>query len=176
MLDALRGATSSFKKLEMADCTEIFDVTCPFSFELLSQLKKEVESHLVAIEPDVELSLDKIKSKMSARVNHYHKSFSGALHPQALLDRVNGRSNMPDTVSSLVRFGLLEYYEAFLVVGAARNHHKSVNPSITAQLIKAVDEIKTSSALTKASKDGEDRMPVRLVAMREELAAQGQDG
>eukprot|EP00644_Phytophthora_capsici_P015487 jgi/Phyca11/547435/estExt2_Genewise1Plus.C_PHYCAscaffold_240491 len=87
VVDALRGAVLSFKRLEQAGRDEFFESVSPFSYYLLYELKKETESHIAAVEADVELSLDEIKAKMSARVQKYRRSFSGALYPQSLLVR-----------------------------------------------------------------------------------------
>ncbi|KAG7387164.1 hypothetical protein PHYBOEH_008358 [Phytophthora boehmeriae] len=83
--DALRGAVLARKRLDMAGFTDVFNIISPFSYDLLTELKKETESHIVAVEASAELSLDEIKGKMSARVHHYHRSFSGQLYPQSLL-------------------------------------------------------------------------------------------
>ncbi|EEY70087.1 uncharacterized protein PITG_06656 [Phytophthora infestans T30-4] len=87
VVDSLRGGVVAFKRLEQAGRDDFFERASPFSYYLLYELKKETESHLVAVDADVELSLDEIKTKMSARVQKYRKSFSGALYPQSLLVR-----------------------------------------------------------------------------------------
>ncbi|EGZ10239.1 hypothetical protein PHYSODRAFT_522445 [Phytophthora sojae] len=87
VVDSLRGAVIAFKRLEQAGCDEFFDLVSPFSYYLLYELKKETESHLVAVEAEVDLSLDDIKAKMSARMRKCHKSYSGSLYPQSLLVR-----------------------------------------------------------------------------------------
>jgi type I site-specific restriction-modification system R (restriction) subunit len=87
VLDAFRGAVMAFKRLELTGDEAFFETVSPFSYYLLYELKKEVESCVVAVDADVELSLEDVKTKMSARVQTYRRTFSGALHAQSLLVR-----------------------------------------------------------------------------------------
>ncbi|KAL4167321.1 hypothetical protein KRP22_012807 [Phytophthora ramorum] len=171
VVDALRGAVLAFKRLEMAGHDDFFESICPVSYYLLYELKKETESHLVAVEADVELSLDNIKTKMSARVNNYYRSFSGALHPQSLLDRVEDDCKLSEMVSCLLQFGELEQFEAFLSGTSARNNKQDLDLSVAARMINAATRFSKSTASKKREAEEESRMSAKIVLMREELAA-----
>ncbi|KAG3197272.1 hypothetical protein PC128_g6968 [Phytophthora cactorum] len=169
VLDALRGAIVAFKKLEQAGCNDFFESISPFSYYLLYELKKETESHLVAVEADVELSLDEIKTKMSARVQKYRKFFSGTVYPQSLLDRVECGAKLSKMVSCSLHFGELEQFEAFLLANSARNNKQSLDSSTMTQVIKASSRFSASSS--KGSTEQEPRMSTQIVALRNELTA-----
>ncbi|OWZ18463.1 hypothetical protein PHMEG_0007435 [Phytophthora megakarya] len=175
VIDALRGAIVSFKKLEEAGCEDFFVLISPFSYYLLYELKKETERHLVAVEADVESSLNDVKTKMSSRVRKYYKSFSGALHPQSLLDRVECSTSLPKMVSCLLQFGELEQFEAFLLVNSSRNNKQSLDTSIATQIIKMSSRFPRSSA--PKGVEGEPRMSAQIVALRDGLTTylQGYD-
>ncbi|KAG3161331.1 hypothetical protein PI126_g6512 [Phytophthora idaei] len=169
VLDALRGAIVAFKKLEQAGCDDFFESISPFSYYLLYELKKETESHLVAVEADVELSLDEIKTKMSARVQKYRKFFSGTVYPQSLLGRVESGAKLSKIVSCSLHFGELEQFEAFLLANSARNNKQSLDSSAMTQVTKASSRFSASSS--KGSTEQEPRMSTQIVALRNELTA-----
>ncbi|POM79991.1 Hypothetical protein PHPALM_2225 [Phytophthora palmivora] len=146
VMDALRGAVVAFKRLEEAGCEDTFDLISPFSYYLLYELKKETESHIVAVETGVEASLNDVKTKMSARVQKYYRSFSGALHPQALLiERVECGTKLTKMISCLLQFGELEQFEAFLLVNSSRNNKQTLDSSAVTQVIKASSRFSASS-------------------------------
>ncbi|KAE9360804.1 hypothetical protein PF008_g1667 [Phytophthora fragariae] len=171
VVDSLRGAVVAFKRLEQAGCDEFFDLVSPFSYYLLYELKKETESHLVALEAEVELSLDDIKAKMSARVQKCRKSFSGSLHPQSLLDRVGCTTKLNKLVSCLLQFGELEQFEALLLANAARNNKQSLESSVAAQVVKGVTRPPGTSGSAKNSADQRPRISLQIDDMREQLVA-----
>ncbi|KAJ8552583.1 hypothetical protein ON010_g9963 [Phytophthora cinnamomi] len=174
VVDALRGAVLAFKRLEQAGRDEFFDLVSPFSYYLLYELKKETESHLVAVEVEDELSLDEIKAKMSARVRTYRKSFSGSLYPQSLLDRVECRDKLSKLVACLIQFGELEQFEALLLATAARNNKRSLQSSVAAQVVKGVTRTpRTVSA--KNAADEKPRISTQIDEMWEKLASFEQD-
>ncbi|KAG7393137.1 hypothetical protein PHYPSEUDO_012473 [Phytophthora pseudosyringae] len=175
VMDALRGAVLAFKRLEQAGRDDFFECVSPFSYYLLYELKKEAESHLVAVEADAELSLDEVKTKMSARVQKYRRSFSGALYPQSLLDRVECGMKLSKTVSCILQFGELEQFEAFLLASSARNHKQTLDSSIATQVINASSRFSASSKLTKLTAEEQPQMSAQLAEMRDELAAFLQD-
>ncbi|KAG1709619.1 hypothetical protein DVH05_020275 [Phytophthora capsici] len=166
VVDALRGAVLSFKRLEQAGRDEFFESVSPFSYYLLYELKKETESHIAAVEADVELSLDEIKAKMSARVQKYRRSFSGALYPQSLLDRVKC-TELPEVASCLLQFGELEQFESFLLANAARNNRHSLDATIAKEMIKAASRFSTSAS--KRSEEEEPQLTTHITEMYEDL-------
>ncbi|KAF4030456.1 SWI2/SNF2 ATPase [Phytophthora infestans] len=155
------------KRLEQAGRDDFFERASPFSYYLLYELKKETESHLVAVDADVELSLDEIKTKMSARVQKYRKSFSGALYPQSLLDRGESGSKPTKMVSGLLEFGVLEQFEAFLSLTSARNNKQLLDSSIMSQAIETSSRFPVSS--TRGSTEEEPRIFTQIAALRNEL-------
>ncbi|KAF4142627.1 SWI2/SNF2 ATPase [Phytophthora infestans] len=167
VVDSLRGGVVAFKRLEQAGRDDFFERASPFSYYLLYELKKETESHLVAVDADVELSLDEIKTKMSARVQKYRKSFSGALYPQSLLDRGESGSKPTKMVSGLLEFGVLEQFEAFLSLTSARNNKQLLDSSIMSQAIETSSRFPVSS--TRGSTEEEPRIFTQIAALRNEL-------
>ncbi|CAH0476286.1 unnamed protein product [Peronospora belbahrii] len=170
VIDALRGAVSSFKRLEQAGYSDIFDLISPFSYYLLYELKKETESYLVTVEKDVELSLDNVKTKMSARLETYSWSFSGALYPQSLLDRLKCGSNVSKLISCLLQFGELERFEALLLMDSARNKQQIVDSSIITQMTKVSSEASDLDGSRKHSAEDQPGILVHISALQKGLA------
>ncbi|CAI5710348.1 unnamed protein product [Peronospora effusa] len=171
VIDALRGAVFSFKRLEQVGCSDFFGLMSPFSYSLLCELKKETESHVVAVEEDVEPLLENIKTKMSARLQKCSRSFSGALYPQSLLDRVECRNNVSKLASCLLQFGELERFEALLLMTSARNNQQSIDPSVLTQVTKAANKCSDLAASMKDTAEAQPRMSAQIDAMQQELAA-----
>ncbi|TDH72678.1 hypothetical protein CCR75_002753 [Bremia lactucae] len=171
VVDALRRAVVAIKKLEKTEHARFFESVAPFSYNFLNELKKETESHVVAVDTAAELSLDKMKSKMSARVHKYCNSFSGTLYPQSLLDRTKHGYNLRDIVPCLRQFGELECLEAFLVVSAMRNKQQVVDSFTATQLVEASSNSIAAFAASKGSEKEKPRMLAQLNAFRDELAA-----
>lgn len=139
------------------------------SYDLLLELKKVTEKYVVVMEEDVELSLNKILVKMSARVQSYCKTFAGAFDPQSLLDRVECEMVLPKTVSCLLQSGKLEQFEAFLVLSAARNKQNTLDSCAATQVVEGSLRYMTSSASTEGSAKEEPRISARISVLRNEL-------
>ncbi|KAI9917050.1 hypothetical protein PsorP6_017207 [Peronosclerospora sorghi] len=171
VLDALRRAASAMKKLKQTGRADYFDSISPFSCNVLDEVKKEIEIRVVAMENDMELLLDDIKLKMSARVKTHSKSFSGALYPQSLLasfvlpvfsDRYGNESKPSEMVAYLLRYGELERFESLLVAISARNNQHNVDSLVT-QVTQAATQ---SSAYINAD---QPRISTHISAMLQEL-------
>ncbi|CAI5725354.1 unnamed protein product [Peronospora destructor] len=170
VIDALRGAVLSFKRLEQVGCSDFFGLISPFSYSLLCELKKETESHVVAVEGVVEPLLDNIKTKMSARLQKCSRSFSGALYPQSLLDRVECGNKVSKLASCLLQFGELERFEALLLMTSARNNQQSVDPSVVTQVSKAANKCSDLAASIKDTAEAQPRISAQINAMQKKLA------
>ncbi|CAI5745739.1 unnamed protein product [Peronospora destructor] len=137
---------------------------------LLCELKKETESHVVAVEEVVEPLLDNIKTKMSARLQKCSRSFSGALYPQSLLDRVECGNKVSKLASCLLQFGELERFEALLLMTSARNNQQSVDPSVVTQVSKAANKCSDLAASIKDTAEAQPRISAQIAATQKELA------
>ncbi|KAL8010357.1 hypothetical protein Plhal710r2_c063g0172581 [Plasmopara halstedii] len=109
-------------------------------------------------------------SKMSARVQSYCKSFSGALYPQSLQDRLECGVIYQKMVSCLLQFGELEYYEAFLALNADRNKRQTLNSCAATQVVEASSKFTVPSEFTEGpQKIEESRLTAQIRALRHDF-------